>query len=438
MQTNLLILFISAWGFCFGQSFSTSPLSYYGIGERSWQSQAIYSALGYSGISHVDSTQLNLENPASYSYLSQGNTLFSLGMGGKITQFSTNNEDVLRAQYLLDQYALGFKVKKNLGMVFSLRPYANRGYQVTDYAFTGVDSIRYSYIGKGGMSEFLWGMSYRPLNKKRVKFSVGANLGYAFGATEKIRRAQLLPSTADYPAGEQNTLMRLNNFSVYTSSLLEFTPMKNHKLTISAAFEPKSMVSRLRSVSSLANVSIGANGRPVYDVIIADTIDYAYTNESFTMGLAYAINLPKWRIQTRELHPTIKVLGTYRQNKSQILGYDTTRSQGWYGGIQFNPEKELFENLSVLKFAEKLSYRLGIYSVNNTFTNQDMSDFGTTFGIGIPILIQQSLSSINMSFQLGRRTNGTNSFIETYGGMQVGLIFCPSSFDRWFRKRKLD
>ncbi|MFM7467159.1 MAG: hypothetical protein ACKO2O_04570, partial [Crocinitomicaceae bacterium] len=108
------------------------------------------------------------------------------------------------------------------------------------------------------------------------------------------------------------------------------------------------------------------------------------------------------------------------------------------GGIQFNPEKNLFENLSVLKFAEKLSYRLGVYSVNNEFSDQCITDFGTTFGIGIPILIQQSLSSVNLSFQMGKRTNESTSLKENYGGMQVGLIFCPSSFDRWFRKRKLD
>jgi len=53
-------------------------------------------------------------------------------------------------------------------------------------------------------------------------------------------------------------------------------------------------------------------------------------------------------------------------------------------------------------------------------------------------LIQQSLSSVNFSFQMGERTNESSSLNEKYGGIQVGLIFCPSSFDRWFRKRKLD
>ena len=132
------------------------------------------------------------------------------------------------------------------------------------------------------------------------------------------------------------------------------------------------------------------------------------------------------------------MLVSYRSNSSFISGGDSSSQQGWSAGIQFNPEKELFENLSVLKFGEKLSYRLGVFTAENTFSDQKIADFGTTFGIGIPILIQQSLSSVNLSFQLGKRSNESGSLEETYGGMQVGLVFCPSSFDRWFRKRKLD
>lgn len=425
-------------GYVFSQSYSTSPVSYYGIGEKSWQSHAIFSSLGFAGLSQFDSTQLNLENPATYSFLSQGNTLFTVGMGGRISEYTSQNASALRSQFMLEQYALGFKMKKNMGLVFSLRPYANRGYHITEYTFTGVDSIRNSYIGKGGMSEFILGMSYRPINENRLTFSLGANLGYAFGASEKIRRVQLLPSINDFPAGEHNTLMRLNNFSVYTSALLQYKPSKNHQFCLSMAYEPKSLASLLRTVTTLSSVSIGPNGKPINAVLSSDTTDRHYESTSFATGIAYTLSLPKWRIQTRELHPTIKFLGTYRKSSSQISNLDSIHLTGWYGGIQFNMEKNLFENLTVLKFAEKLTYRLGVYSVSNAFSEQEITDFGITFGFGIPILIQQSLSSVNFSFQMGERTNESSSLNEKYGGIQVGLIFCPSSFDRWFRKRKLD
>jgi hypothetical protein len=438
MHNKFLFFFLFAVCGCYAQSFSTSPISYYGIGERSNQSQAIYSAIGYAGLAHFDSTQLNLDNPASYSFLSQGNTLFALGMKGKTTRFADQEASIIRTQFLLDQYALGFKLNKKVGSVFALRPYANRGYQITDNNFTGIDSIRYTYLGRGGMSEVLIGFGYRPLNTKVWKLSFGANIGYAFGVTEKIRRAQLMPSTSDYPAGEQNTLMRLNKLNVYTSALLQITPSNYQQIVLSGAYEPASFATKLSTVSSLSSVSLGLNGRPVYDVLQADSTDNTYNSKSLTLGISYTIFLPKWRIQTRELHPSLKMLVSYRSNSSFISGGDSSSQQGWSAGIQFNPEKELFENLSVLKFGEKLSYRLGVFTAENTFSDQKIADFGTTFGIGIPILIQQSLSSVNLSFQLGKRSNESGSLEETYGGMQVGLVFCPSSFDRWFRKRKLD
>jgi hypothetical protein len=62
-----------------------------------------------------------------------------------------------------------------------------------------------------------------------------------------------------------------------------------------------------------------------------------------------------------------------------------------------------------------------------------------TFGLGIPILAQQSLSSLNIAFQLGQRgINEASSLKESYLGINFGLIVSPSSFDKWFRKRKLD
>jgi len=64
---------------------------------------------------------------------------------------------------------------------------------------------------------------------------------------------------------------------------------------------------------------------------------------------------------------------------------------------------------------------------------------GLTFGLGIPILAQQSLSSLNISFQFGQRgLNEANALKESFIGMNFGLIVSPSSFDKWFRKRKLD
>jgi hypothetical protein len=113
-------------------------------------------------------------------------------------------------------------------------------------------------------------------------------------------------------------------------------------------------------------------------------------------------------------------------------------SDSYRAGIQFKPERNLFENLSVLRFHEKLSYRFGYYTNSVTINNSAYSDYGITFGFGLPTLIQRSLSSVNLSFQLGMNNKENDELNESYGGIQLGIVFAPSSFEKWFRKRKLD
>jgi len=54
-------------------------------------------------------------------------------------------------------------------------------------------------------------------------------------------------------------------------------------------------------------------------------------------------------------------------------------------------------------------------------------------------LAQQSFSSINFSCTLGQRgTFTTGSLQENFVAFQLNAILSPASFERWFRKRKMD
>jgi hypothetical protein len=117
------------------------------------------------------------------------------------------------------------------------------------------------------------------------------------------------------------------------------------------------------------------------------------------------------------------------------------QSDKWSVGLSYSPETKLFENVATLKLFEKLSYRFGVYRMQFPFSSNGSNfiDRGTTFGIGIPILAQMSLSSLNFAFVLGQKsTESTISLKENYLGFKFGMVFSPSAFEKWFRKRKLD
>ena len=428
----------------FGQSFSNNPTSYYGFGQLNKTSNAIYSALGNNSINFVDSTQLNTNNPASYSYLSKGNTLFFLGASGRVSNYISGNglESVTRSNFLLDQYALGFKVINGLGMTMGLRPFAQKGYSISENFFTGMDSLEFTYEGIGGLHEVFYGIGYMPLRTSRMNISVGANLGYVFGKTSNSRQSRLMSNA--FPYGESMESLRLNALNIEVSSNLDLIISKSQKLMISSSYSPNNLPYNLKSIDILSSVALGTNGRPTYQILNADTNQMNYALSKFTVGFNYSITLPKWKIQNKELQPQLDIVASYCRTESALrnevlvqknLDYNV---HSYHFGVQFKPEKNLFENASVLTLPERITYRVGAYSNYTQINSVQYSDYGITFGFGLPTLIQRSLSSVNVSFQLGKNTRENQGIKELYGAIQLGIVFAPSSFEKWFIKRKLD
>ena len=64
--------------------------------------------------------------------------------------------------------------------------------------------------------------------------------------------------------------------------------------------------------------------------------------------------------------------------------------------------------------------------------NQDVKDFGITFGLGLPVNV---LSKINIGVELGQMgTNNAGLIKENYTNIMLGF----SLSDIWFIKRKYD
>lgn len=62
----------------YAQNLTNNPISYFGIGETNRLFGSIEGGIGQSGLTFVDSTLINYQNPASYSFLAKGQPLFRL------------------------------------------------------------------------------------------------------------------------------------------------------------------------------------------------------------------------------------------------------------------------------------------------------------------------------------------------------------------------
>jgi hypothetical protein len=87
-----------------------------------------------------------------------------------------------------------------------------------------------------------------------------------------------------------------------------------------------------------------------------------------------------------------------------------------------------------------MKYRIGAYQFTLPYVTlgEQVTDFGTTFGFGIPVIVQNSLSSINLGVTIGSRgVTNSQAFKEKYYGINIGVSIAPGN-DKWFIKRKLN
>ncbi|MEN9971929.1 MAG: hypothetical protein RIS20_276 [Bacteroidota bacterium] len=441
---NFLILFVftQSWS----QSTTNQPASYYGLGESSSQNHGIFDALGKNTINVFDSTILNFYNPSTYNTLSTGNTLYSYGIQARLSNYSEQTKTQLGFAGMVDHIAIGVKIKKNMGLAFGLKPYSARGYQITDKSYTGFDSLQYTYKGTGAIQNLFLGYSYGIIYRPKTKLSIGANASYLFGTVTNERQAKLIASGSNQGGLNKNSLI-IRSFHYELGAYYQQQLGKNHVLSLSAVYLPNQRINGDYQDEFYTATNI--NSSATYDTIAFSRSSIHLLNAStIQLGLNYSLYLPKWKRQTRELHPKLCLMaslnkfgGLSHDAQDLIPDFGMTNFQRMSFGAQFNPESRLMENISTLKGLEKITYRLGYYTQTLPYTKNSIQyqESAVSFGLGLPILAQMSASSVNLSVNLGSRTSNQSFGIqEKFVSVNLGFILAPSNFDKWFRQRKLD
>lgn len=446
MRYSLAIFFTSFLLVAKAQLTTTHPLSSYGIGEYNSGSNAISSAIGFVNASMIDSGLVNFYNPSSYSRLSKGNTLLSLGIDSKFSMYSQGDRSEYKLGSVIDHFSMGLKMNKLMGMSFGLKPYSKVGYEFSENVFTGIDSLRYSYIGKGNLQDAYLGFAFSPIQTNRTHLSLGFNASYLFGFVSNERKSELLIGNSAQ-GGLSKEITRLSAFHYELGAHIEQKIGLRHNFLIGFIIDPTQRYSGTTENELYTSSNIS-------NPLIYDTLSYT-KNEgvvevlySYEVGMKYQFFFKETKRKSNTRRPNLTVLASYKKwngIQSDFVNVEDNwqidAADKWSIGLTFSPETKLFENVATLKGFEKLNYRFGVYQIRTPFYQNGLNyvDRGTTFGIGVPILAQMSLSSLNFAFVIGKKGTGSDADLnESYLGFNFGMVFSPSAFEKWFRKRKLD
>lgn len=431
----------------FAQKNSNSPYSYFGLGESGGLDHANFIAMGNTFAAGLDSTVINYYNPASYNLLAKEQPLFSFGISSRLSTYNEGDSSSFRNLTGLQHFALAFPVRKNFGLAFGLQPFTRKGYEITNGETVNGDSLVYKYEGSGGVNEVFIGFSGGYPITKSTKLSIGMNAGYVFGESQNTRKSGLFTSELNpLSGGIEERIVHLSAFHYSIGSYLTQS-FGNHQLTASFVFEPSQ---RLNGDFNETLYYTNDIDEPTqYDTINYSTFGgFVNTAPSMNIGLCYKLLLESNEDNGRRLNSEFSFSGSYQATEWERYSSSFTdnsvplsNTSRISGGIQFTPEIQIFEKSSIIKFHERIKYRAGFYNQSLPYSTngEQVNEMAGTFGFGIHVLIQKSLSSINFGASIGTRgVTDSNALKENFYGINLGITLAPGSAERWFRKPKLN
>ncbi|WP_369765772.1 hypothetical protein [Flavobacterium sp. WC2429] len=399
----------------FAQEGTSSPYSFYGIGDVRFRGTAESRSMG--GVSvEQDSIHINLENPASFANLKL--TTFALGGTYATNKLKSDSKSESAKRTTLDYLAVGLPLGK-VGVGFGLIPYSSVGYKIESLS-ADVNANNRRYSGTGGLNKAFLGVGY----KVTSGFSLGADVNYNFG---KISTSSLEFITG-VPVGtrELNTAdlsgVNFNIGAMYQTNLTK-------KLTLFTSLN-YSLESSLNSKNTRNISTVIYNSG--FDVAVVDVLDQQ--NSKVTMKFPSKISLSAGIGESKKWLIGGKI--AYQKNPGEANDYNASSNVGYgkYGSVSlggyFIPNYNSFSS-----YPKRIVYRGGIrYEKTGLVVNgESINDMGVTAGFGFPIT--GVFSNVNLGVELGKKGTTTAGLVqENYLKFSLGF----SLNDKWFVKSKFN
>jgi len=408
----------------FSQTSFNSPFSIKGLGDMAGNGFPRNSAMGGVGYGLRNSNYIDYSNPASYTARDSLSFIYDFGLQGKGSFFSNSDFSIKTYNLNLNHLAFSFPITSNVGFAFGILPYSYTGYVMNETVLQNdanynpqLGQLGYMYRGDGGINRFFIGSAVKLFDH----LSVGANFNYLFGEIKKTHTLTFSDNPNAFNIKiEDRIIVSDFNYDLGLQYVVRFGKEKKLVLGLTGGNNKRINYSEERLDYGVLILSNGTTHN--------DTLSYTKIyNENmllpYHLGAGISIsNGEKWSV----------AIDYYQQNWSKAnipFSRDSlTTTRFIRGGFQIVPNPRDFR-----RYWKIIAYRFGGHYGNSYFTinNNPVKDFGISFGVGLPIIMNRS--TFNVSVETGWRGSvEKNYLLERYNVINFGLSF----YDFWFIKRK--
>ena len=443
--------------FCFGflalgiaqaQPNDNSPFARLGIGNFLDQNFLSSSNMGGLSAAYYDPYQWNPQNPASLGYLKytsfnvaahiERSNLLAKGSGDDPVQTKTvwnGNINYLSLGMPLRNSINVLEERKEqsvgVGMGISLLPFTRTG-QSTRFIENDplVGTIEQDIIREGGTYNLMWSGGARYQN-----IAAGINVGYLFGTLERSQVITLpddpRSSVTVRESSSQMSGLSLGYSAMYTLSLDGSIPTDEDDLSWRSP--KKSIVFGINGRLGNSFVSKSSRfDRVIHGVGVVDTFAGGFlTNvkENGKLGSEITFGIT-YRDNRRLIIGSNFMIGQWSNYKNESDPQDLNDSWRWSVGGTWRPDPD-----DVLSIWNRMGYQAGFYTGRDprSLSGEQLSYWGVTAGIEIPVYYTQQISHLSLGFEYGQVDSPVIK--DNFFRFTLGMTF---NDNKWFLKRKYD
>ncbi len=420
----LTLLTVSSFLNLNAQQRTYSTLSRFGLGEQQHIGYSGSAAMGYTGIGMRSSYGINNHNIASLTAMDSLSFYFDGGMSYYWQNQSTSEGEIQNSDMVFDYISLGFSVVPEVSASFGFKPLYSSGYK-----FSHIDNsvgASSELLGTGNLTQLYLGLAVSPAKN----LSLGANISYLFGNIRNISK-----SSFDDASALKHGIYR--ELSV-TNVLYDFGAQYQYQLDeersiiIGMTFRPKLALKGDSTYLFARGSSFGDNNNLFASGISVDTLKhYKGEFDGNDLELASKIGLGiSYNVENKLKVGLDYIYEPWAETNNFDKSYTLNNTSSFSAGAEFIPN-----NRSAKSYLARVKYRAGAYyrNENISINNEDLYNYGITFGLGLPL--KRSKTSINLSAEFGQKGSSGNDFNkQTYGRITANF----SIHELWFYKRKFE